>query len=390
MNNFFHTKLLEASARTQKTADGTHFHLDKNEQSEDVDYKFKKKVVDALIEADWNRYPSADTSDIENMVATYCNLKKENIVLSPGSANLITTLLNYFALNGKKIVIGQPSYSLFDYHCKTYNIPYMPWMLTTDLEYDLQNLPQLDAEAVLIVTSPNNPVGNSIQYEQLETLLISNPESIIILDGVYSEFSKTDYTPLVNKYDNLMILRSFSKAFPVAGLRLGYLCAAAKIAAAIKKLVLQFSITPFTLVFAREMLFNQEFMENAKERLQKLIAERERMSRFVKRNFSPSTLQVFPSEGNFLLMRVNNDAAFEKLMADFSETGIKILNTTNFAMLKNTFRVSIGNTNENDVVMYCLYKNLLVTKIEIPDKVHEGFVLPLSLKQSWTAQTILN
>lgn len=389
-NNFFSEHLQLAESRIVSTKPSSCFCLDKNEQSVDIDIELKNKVLESLLHADWNRYPSSDYSDIEIKVAEYCNLRKENIVLSPGSANMITTLLNYFALNKKNIVIGQPSYSLFDYHCKTYNIPYTPWMLSANLEYDLESLPTLDADSVLIVTSPNNPVGNSISYHQLELLLITNPESLIILDGVYTEFSKTDFTRLVNQYDNLIVLRSFSKAFPIAGLRLGYLCATPKMAAVIKKLVLQFSITPFTLTFAREMLFNPTFMANAKQRVQQIISERERMAHYVKRNFANSTLQVFPSEGNFLLMRVADDASFANLMAGFAKTGIKILNTTNFALLKNTFRVSIGNTNENDVVMYCLAKNLVAVEAVSSKSRYKNFKLPVPFLQPLTLQVGLN
>lgn len=381
-NNFFSAQLQATESRISTASVTSGFRLDKNEQSEDVAYDLKKQVTDSLMEAGWNRYPSDDNSDIEAMVAAYCGLQSDNIVLSPGSANIITTLLNYFALNNKKIIIGQPTYSLFDYHCKTYNIPYQPWMLTDDLEYDLKNLPALDADSVLFVTSPNNPVGNSISYEQLEQLLIENPLSMIVLDGVYCEFSKTDFTPLVNEYDNLIVLRSFSKAFPIAGLRLGYLCADSKIAAVVKKLILQFSITPFTLIFAREMLFNPLFMADAKQRVKDLIAERERMYRYIKRSYTNDILEIFPSEGNFLLMRVANKTNFENLMKSLADTGIKVLNASNFMMLENTFRVSIGNTNENDVLLYCLAKHLRTYKKVTHEIQYMQFGLPVPFMQS--------
>jgi len=375
-NTFFSAQLQATENRIPTTTHTSQFYLDKNEQSEDVAIELKNKVLETLLNTDWNRYPVSDYKDIETKVAEYCGLQRENIVLSPGSANIITTLLNYFALNKKNIVIGQPSYSLFDYHCKTYNIPYTPWMLSSNLEYDLENMPKLDSESVLFVTSPNNPVGNSISYAQVEQLLIENPLSMIVVDAVYCEFSKADFTPLVNEYDNLIVLRSFSKAFPIAGLRLGYLCATPKIAAVVKKLVLQFSITQFSLVFAREMLFNPIFMAEAKQRVKNIIAERERMYRYIKRNFSNKTLEVFPSEGNFLLMRVADDETFEKVVAAFAKTGIKVLNASSFALLKNTFRISIGSENENDVVMYCLAKNLHSFKKQTQNYQYKNFQLP--------------
>ena len=354
VDKFFNALLQNAESRIAPVKQTSRFLLDKNEQSGDVDLALKMEVLDRLLETNWNRYPCADYKDIESKIAEYCGLQSDNIVLSAGSASMITTLLNYFALNHKKITITQPSYSLFDYHCKTYNIPYTPWFLTPELEYDYAELPQLGAESVLIITSPNNPVGNSIRPETLEYLLRSNPDSCIILDGVYSEFAETDFTPLVEKYENLIVLRSFSKAFPIAGLRLGYLCAAPKTAAIIKKLILQFSIAPFSLVFAREMLFNPTFIQDAKKRVQDIICERNKMYQALQKDFSSEVLQVFKSEGNFLLVRIHDRAHFDNLMEDFCRHGIKVLNTSGFPLLHNTFRVSIGNPYENGIFYQCL------------------------------------
>ncbi len=359
MNNLFFNELLQnAPNRIAPNQSATRLYLDKNEQPDDVDFSIKKQLLDSLMDANWNRYPSADCKDIEALVANYCGLNSEHIVLSPGSANIITTLLNYFALNKKHIVIAQPTYMLFDYHCKTYNIEYKPWHLTSDLEYDYDNMPKLEPGSVLIITTPNNPVGNSIEREKLEHILSSNPDSFILVDAVYAEFADEDFTPLVRKYDNLMVLRSFSKAFPIAGLRFGYLCAAPQTAAIVRKLMLQFSINHLTQVFAREILFSPEFMRRSRQQVKTIIAERNRMFRFLTGKFDSRVLKVFRSEGNFPLVRIFDDATFQQLMADFEKSGIKVLNTSPFPLLRNTFRVSIGSAEENDAFVGCFMESL--------------------------------
>lgn len=358
VDQFFNTQLQQAGCRIASSKQPARFLLDKNEQANDVDMDTKMEVLAHLLETDWNRYPCSNYADIEANIADYCGLRQDNIVLSSGSANMITTLLNYFALNGKKITITQPSYSLFDYHCQTYNIPYTPWYLTPELEFNHTELPQLEPNSVLIITSPNNPVGNSIRPETLEHLLRSNPNTCIVLDGVYTEFADTDFTPLVNQYENLIVLRSFSKAFPIAGLRLGYLCATPKMAAIIKKLILQFSIAPLSLVFAREVLFSPRFMSNAKSRVREIIRERDRMYRALQVDFGKEVLHVFKSEGNFLLIRVFDPQHLNKLLADFERNGIKVLNTSKFPLMENTFRVSIGSPHENEVFYQCLLSGL--------------------------------
>ncbi len=356
MNHFFSQNLMSAPARIKALQTNAQCRLDKNEQSLDVDIYWKDKAIEALKESNWNRYPNADLSDIETNVAHYCGLDAGNIALSPGSASLITTLLNYLAINGKKIVITHPSYSLFEYHCNTYNIPFTPWMLNENLEFEIENLPVLDAQSVLIITSPNNPTGNSIRREQLIEILQNNPETMVVIDGVYTEFANEDFTHLVKEYTNLMVLRSFSKAFPIAGLRLGYLCANEKLAGLVKKLMLPFSINAFTLCFAREVLFSPRFMAESKQKLKEIIAERERMKQAIQSMDPLRKLKVYNSDGNFLLLKVYNETDHSMLLHTLQQKGIQILNTSTFTLLKNTIRVSIGSPQENELFLNCLSK----------------------------------
>ncbi len=357
-SNFFSETLQKKGGRISQPAQPAKILLDKNEQADDVDASIKMKMIESLLNTNWNRYPSADYSSIEAKIAAYCNLNADNILLGSGSASIITVLLNYFALQNKKITIVQPTYSLFDYHCKTYNIHYTPWYLNKDLEFDYDNMPVLDQDSVMIITSPNNPVGNTVDLQKLVDILELYPDSCIILDNVYAEFCTIDYTQLINKYENLIVLRSFSKAFPVAGLRLGYLCGSAATVSVIRKLVLQFSITPFSLIFANELLFDREFMENSRQRVKAIIYEREKLKSNITNQFGDDIVRVYPSDGNFLLIRIYDDTAFQNLMEDIAEEGIRVLNTAAFTLLENTFRISVGSPDENAAFLQVLKNSL--------------------------------
>lgn len=296
---------------------------------------------------------------------------------------MITTLLNYFALNQKRIVIAQPTYSLFDYHCKTYNIAYEPWYLSPELEYDLETLPALGPGAVLIITSPNNPVGNTLSADKLEQILKAHPESFVILDAVYAEFDDLELSPLVNRYEHLIVLRSFSKAFPVAGLRLGYLCATAHTAAVIRKLVLPFAINHFTQAFVREILDHPGFLRQSQDQVALLVRERERLFRQLCGLFNESIMKVYRSAGNFLLIRIPEYPDFQQVLKDMDRQGIKVLNTSPFPLLENTFRVTIGSPAENDAFMHCLVASL---KGKVPMTDHWPTSLsPMPLESSLAA-----
>jgi len=358
INLMFNEYLLKTQARIKSIKQSFRLQLDKNEQTQDLEMYFKKEVIEALAQSAWNRYPDHDYEDIEENIASYCGLQPENILLCPGSASIITTLLNYFAINHKDIHITQPTYSLFDYHCRTYNISYTPWLLSEDLEYDYEHLPRLKENSVLIITSPNNPVGNCFEESCLRDILTRNPQSLIIVDGVYTEFCHYDLTPLVREYSNLIVLRSFSKAFPVAGLRLGYLCASDSLIPILRKLFLQFSISEFSLLFARKLLFTKKFMQSSMCRVEELISEREFLKREITNKFDRSQVQVFPSDGNFVLIRIHNSRHHENVLAHLQLDGIKILNTSDFPLLYNTIRVSIGTRNENLQFLTSLRKGI--------------------------------
>jgi histidinol-phosphate aminotransferase len=329
-------------------------YLDKNEQTEDLDSDIKNEVLDELFNTYWNRYPRLDSSEIENLIAGYCKLNPSNIAIAPGAAYLITTLLNYFAINKKHIVIAQPSYTLFDFHCKTYNIAYEPWYLKHNLEFDLEYMPKLTANSVLFMASPNNPVGNIISNMELESILQNNKESLVILDSVYLEFSSANPTQLVQKYNNLIVLRSFSKAFPGAGLRLGYMCAHQSLTSVIKKLILLFSVNHFSMAYAKVVLNNPSHLLNMENRVHKIINERDHLFSKLTFLFNENTIQVKRSEGNFLLIRIPDDKKLVSVLKALGNEGIQILNTSNLKMLDNTLRISVGSTKENNLFINCI------------------------------------
>jgi histidinol-phosphate aminotransferase len=354
----FHPGLLSSSTRIRKELHAVTHRLDKNEQPDDVDLITKYAVFEHLSAIPWNRYPAADTGTIEALIAQYCGVEPARVVAAPGSASIITALLNYLALNGRAIHICQPTYSLFDYHCKTYNIPYTPWLLTPELRFNMQCLPELENGSVLFVVSPNNPTGTVLSNEDLATLCEVNPSSLIIMDSVYYEFGNVDYMQLLEKYPNLVILRSFSKAFPVAGLRLGYLCASAALAVSFRKLMLPFSLNPFVLSFAEKVLFRPDFQKAGAGDIRHLTQSREMLQQVFSSPFFAGRLTVFPSGGNFLLIKTKNRLDFESIMTGFQEHGVAVLDTSTCPNLDSSFRLTIGSPTENALVVRILKKTL--------------------------------
>ncbi len=353
-SSFFSNDLTQQQTRLVSSRETYAYRLDKNEQSVDTPFVVKQKVLQHAMDMEWNRYPDLDYSDIEKNIAINIGVSEHQVLLGSGSASFITTLLNFFGMQRKQIVITQPSYSLFDYHCKTYGIAYTPWMLNPHLEYDHTLLPALEEGSVLFIVSPNNPVGNTIPGAMLKKILQDNPHTLVILDAVYAEFGNDDFGDMVQQYDNLIILRSFSKEMPVAGLRLGYLCSNESMINTIRKLMLPFTLNPLSLSFARYVLFDAEYRTVAAMQREQIVTERNRVSGILEEIVPMHSGRVYDSAGNFLLVRIYNHAFFTKVMDNFKAAGVKVLDTSAQPLLKNTFRVSIGSREANNVVVQCI------------------------------------
>src|SRR6478735_272095 len=193
-SSFFPAHLSLGSQRLSVSQKPYTHRLDKNEQPDDVPEWLKMQVLQKAMNMEWNRYPALSNSSIERDIAATLGMDGNCVLLGSGSATFITALLNFFGMQRRQIVIAQPSYSLFDYHCKSYGIPYLPWQLNASLEYDEANLPVLEDGSVLFVVSPNNPVGNTIPRAMLERMLISHPRTLVILDAVYAKFDEADFS----------------------------------------------------------------------------------------------------------------------------------------------------------------------------------------------------
>lgn len=358
--DFFHKSLYDSGKRIEPSAVVYETYLNRNESVYELDDTIKKQVIEELATFQWKNYPMPYYPDIEKLIATYCGVLPEQVAVASGSASLITTLLNYFAANNRQIIIAQPSFSLYDFHCKSYNIKYSAWPLNNNLEYASDLLPEQKELSLIILASPNNPVGNVIQVAQLEQLLTENRNSLFLVDEVYNEFSSIHYTPLVEKYQNLILLRSFSKVFSSAGLRAGFMISDKSITEQVRKLILPFSLNHLSVAFLKYILSNTWIIEMQTERNKQLILERERVYKeFSIMELKNSGFHILPSQGNFLLLRFKKPDLFEKFKRAIDNRKIALLDVSKTPMLDLSIRLTIGHKHENDLVISVLNEVLL-------------------------------
>jgi histidinol-phosphate aminotransferase len=325
--------------------------LDQNENPYELPQELKEEVARRVLARPWGRYPEFVPHSTTKALAKFTGWAEDGILIGNGSNELITAGLSVILGAGSKAVIPQPTFTLYKLFSSVLQArPVSVPLNAADFSFDIG---ALEAEAkdaaVTVVCSPNNPTGNLLSSEGLERILRAT-SGLVFLDEAYHEFSGQTALQLLPKHSNLIVLRTFSKAMSMAGLRFGYLMAHPEIAREIHKAKLPYNVNVFTLTAAELVLERPNTMDDA---IQALIAERQRMIAEVRRR---PEVEVFDSCANFFLIRTGRVARilFDALYAQ----GVLVRDVSGYPMLERVLRVSVGKPEENNRFLTALDRAL--------------------------------
>jgi histidinol-phosphate aminotransferase len=352
INGFFNKNLIDSSKRLSPVVPSPRIRLNRNEAALEVEPQTKHEILNEVAQFTWKNYPPPYYNQIEDLIGAYTGIGGEQVVPSAGCANLITAILNYSAINSRQIVIARPSFSLYEFHCNTYGIRYETWWLNSQLEYDLDNLPELKSFSIVLLASPNNPAGNLIPEKDILFLLKKHPKTFFIIDEVYYEFSGTNLIPLLRNHPNIILLRSFSKSFSAAGLRIGYLLAQEKVAEQIRKLILPFSLNYLSMAYIKKALTDLSFLEKNRERINFVLKEKKRVENdLIEMDINLKKYLIKETFGNFILIIFQSEQNYLKIKKMLDMAGIELLDVSNVPLLRYSLRMTIGNEDENNAVL---------------------------------------
>lgn len=304
--------------------------LDKNESPFDLPEEIKDEIFEEVKRIPLNRYPHITADPLREKIAEFLGFEKGNIIIGNGSDEIISHLLKLF--EGDYIVISSPTFGMYDFFAKLEGIDLVDVPL--DERFKLQNVEDYAENAkAIFICSPNNPTGNTQEREKIISVLETGAP--VVLDEAYIEFAKSSNVDLVNEYDNLIVLRTFSKAFGLAGVRVGYAVASKEIIDYLHRIKAPFALNSLSMKIAELMLDHYDLV---KQNINYIIKERERIYKEFKD-------YAYPSEANFLLMRLN---AYEFLL----ERGIVVRKLG--GRLDGHIRVTIGKKEENDELIKAL------------------------------------
>ncbi|MFC1693578.1 histidinol-phosphate transaminase [Candidatus Latescibacterota bacterium] len=331
----------DLTAYKVKELDYDVIRVDKNENPYDLPGELKREILEVAMERSWSRYPPIVAYDLYKDIAGYAGWTPDGIVAGNGSDEIILTILFSFLEPGMKLVIPTPSFLMFNYVASLINADVVSVPLNSDYSYDCDALEDkfLECGDMLVICSPNNPTGTLFPRDRLERIL-EKTDSPVIVDEAYYEFSRITSLDLVKSHDNLIIFRTFSKGFSLAGLRVGYALMAPELASEIGKVKLPFNLDFFSIAAATRLLKKRSIIEGA---INEIIKERDALFKAMN---SIKGVTVFPSHANFILFKTPYDSkrVFEKILED----GVLIRDLSSNKLLANTLRVTVSEPSDNE------------------------------------------
>ncbi|MDR0318764.1 MAG: histidinol-phosphate transaminase [Nitrososphaerota archaeon] len=292
-----------------------------------------KQVAD---EIDLRMYPEDEVPKLAKKLAEYLRVPQDYIVIGNAGDELLDRIIRLFIEKGDAALSFTPSFVIPKLCVKRQQGEYVTVPLTSDFQLDVPTMLNAFSEKtrLLYLCSPNNPTSNQMKSEDIETLVKAFP-GIVILDEAYIEFADYTFVPRIREFPNMIILRTFSKAFGLAMLRLGYAIANPELIEILtKKAPLPYPVSGFTIQMGIKMLENIDIMQTA---VAALKTEREKL---VKSLNQIDGVQAFDSQADFILMntKLPTDIVYTKLL----KRGVILKKWGTLLQYENCFRVTVG------------------------------------------------
>jgi histidinol-phosphate aminotransferase len=301
--------------------------------------------------SDFNRYPDPHQQKLKTKIAAIKNIPTENIFIGNGSDEPIDLLFRAFCEPGvDNVLIPEPTYGMYTVSANINNIAIRNISLTPDFDLDVEAISKTwdKNTKLLFLCSPNNPSGNLLSEEKIIQLLNSFP-GLVIVDEAYIDFTKQPgFLSKISDYSNLVVLQTLSKAWGLASLRIGMCFAQTEIIQVLNKIKPPYNISGINQQLAEQALND---VARKEKNVQEIIVQREWLKTELKQ--LPSVRQVFPSEANFLLVKI--DQAREKYQ-QLIQTGVVVRDRSSVILCQDCLRITIGTPAENQQLLETLKK----------------------------------
>ena len=341
--------------------------LSANENPCDIPAAVRKAVMEHIGATPFNRYPDPAATELrkalsENLASMtlptlaskprLAGIDASSVVVGNGGDELLYNLFVAFGGAGNKVLSVVPSFSVYDIDAKMTGTEMVHVARRPDFTVDedavVERVSRGDINLVFI-TSPNNPTGDCISSGFVERLL-SATDALIVMDEAYAEFSGRTSIPLVANHPNICVLRTFSKAYALAGVRLGYVVGPREVVDALLAVRQPYSVDAVAQAIGLEVCrHHEEFARGIVDIVRRRDILLERLSCI-------SGLEVFPSEANFLMVRLRGAEDVWRAMVD---DGVLVRNLCGQEFLEGCLRITVGTDAENEAMIESLAANMM-------------------------------
>jgi histidinol-phosphate aminotransferase len=319
------------------------YTLNANESPVNLFEEWQDEILSELKKESINLYPSANCDTLRDLLATYNSCLPENIVCGNGSDEIIKMVTEVFVDQGDYVVIPTPTFSEYFASVTIAGGEVIEVPSKADFTFDVDGIisqaNQYKAKLIFLCV-PNNPTGLSMNETDIERV-INETQSIITIDEAYYEFYGKTSAWIALKNERVIVMRTLSKAFGVAGIRCGYAIASPVMIDLIQRVRMPYNVSALTQAVARVALKNVDQIQSI---TQTMMKQRDR----IVEQLSALPIEIFESHTNFILYRCNR---YARLMEAFETSGIGVRAYPNNPLLKNCIRISLGTNEANDAVI---------------------------------------
>ncbi|MFV5698960.1 histidinol-phosphate transaminase [Flavobacterium sp. ZT3R17] len=296
-----------------------------------------------------NRYPDPQQMSVKGILAKQRNVKTNQILLGNGSDEVLDLLFRAFCEPKKDNVITlPPTYGMYGVLANINAVDNKEILLSEDFQPQIEKIMEAvdSTTKIIFLCSPNNPTGNSFSDESVAYLL-KNFNGLVVIDEAYIDFSeKESWINELDEYPNLVITQTLSKAYGLAGIRLGICYASAEVISVLNKIKPPYNVNELTQKRALDRLANSE---KIKSEIESIIEQRDKLLK-VLLNIDFVNI-IYPTEANFILIKVDNaNKRYDELIAK----GIVIRNRTTQPLCDNCLRLTVGTEIENKKLIAAL------------------------------------
>lgn len=306
--------------------------LDFNENTIGPSYK----VIEAIRNVALNElgaYP--EYSPFKKKLAKYLKVRYEEVAITNASDEAIKLVIDTFMENGDEIIIPVPTFPMFRFYAEVAGVKVREILYNKDLSFPTSKV--IDAlnekTKIVVIVNPNSPTGTLVDERDIIKIIKKAKNSIVLLDEAYYQFSGKSMKKLVRKYDNLVILQTFSKAFGLAGLRLGYIISNKENIKSLTKANSPYSVNSLAVKAAMAAIEDSRYVK-------KYVSMVQESRKLLKKFLQDFGIRFFDSRANFILVDFGNKA--KKIEKELKKKGILVRSQSDKPLLKGCVRITLG------------------------------------------------